>query len=104
MRREVPLLTGTIKAYPSVMYSWICPKCQALHFSVKLTKREGDPVVICENAKCKEIYGPEQFKFNDLEKLKKVMNETAPEIYAESLIHAEMELMKGEAGDANASL
>ena len=104
MRRDIPLLTGTIQAYPTILYPWICPKCKALHFMVKVTPRDGEPVVACENERCKEIFDPTQFKFHDLDKLKRILREAAPELYAESMMLAERELNKEEMGDANASL
>lgn len=103
MRRDIPMLTGTIQAYPTILYPWVCPKCKSLNFMVKITKHDGEPVVKCGYDKCAEIYEPTQFKFKDLSKLKRILRDSAPELYAESLLLAEKELIKSEEGDASAS-
>lgn len=96
MFKNVPLLTSTIQAYPVFLYQWVCPKCKAQHLSVKVSEHEGEPVIKCLNGKCGEIYTPDQFKFQELLKIKTILNEMAPELYKEALKLQEKELQKEE--------
>jgi len=99
VRKDIPLLTSTIQAYPVFLYQWVCPKCKAQHLSVKVTQHEGEPVIKCLNGKCGEIYTPDQFKFPELTKIKNILSQMAPKLYKEAVALQEKELQKEEMAD-----
>ena len=98
MMKDVPLLTGRIDAFPTLMFMWNCPKCGAFHFKVQL----GD-VVQCLNKKCGEKFDRARFRFVNEEKIARVLATMKESMYKVAVAEAEAELKKEEEADAVAS-
>ncbi len=89
---DAPMLTGRIEAWPVVMFTWACPKCNGVHARVATGE-----VVECMNPRCKMQYDRDSYDFKHAEKIAKIMAEHTKNLEFMMQRDAEAEEAKVEA-------